>query len=58
MGDEILEINGVPIVDQDQKEVASYMYNNIMPTHVHLAVKSSSLILFLYSQVSTNSPPL
>ena len=27
MGDEILEINGVPIVDQDQKEVAS---NNII----------------------------
>ena len=24
MGDEILEINGVPIVDQDQKEVGEW----------------------------------
>lgn len=25
MGDEILEINGIPIMDQDQKEVCTYV---------------------------------
>lgn len=35
MGDEILEINGVPVVDQDQKEVAVSIHVYTYIIHIH-----------------------
>ena len=46
MGDEILEINGVPIVDQDQTEVH---VRNFMCVHVCMYITDSSSVNWLKS---------